>query len=111
MGRHDPHTYLVPDLPMHQVFLHLESLKCGLLDGALQQRSRPVQQGRAALPSQGATHGQDRRRTDRCSGLGSEKCELLQPSHVGPSSEVWSPLSFSVPHSMGSGPTREGGAS
>lgn len=45
MGGHDPHTDLVPDLPMHQVFLHLESLKRGLLHGALQQRSRPAQQG------------------------------------------------------------------
>lgn len=32
-----PHTHLVPDLPMHQVFLHLESLERGLLHGALEQ--------------------------------------------------------------------------
>lgn len=49
MGGHDPHTHLVPDLPMHQVFLHLESLKCSLLHGALQQRPRPAERGPGGL--------------------------------------------------------------
>lgn len=51
----EPHTDLVPDLPMHQVFLHLESLKRGLLHGALQQRSRLLSRGWAVACSQWAS--------------------------------------------------------
>ena len=35
-------AHLLPDLPMYQVLLHLESLKGRLLHGALQQRARPL---------------------------------------------------------------------
>lgn len=37
-GGRTPNPHLVPDLPVHQVFLHLEGLKRGLLHGALQWR-------------------------------------------------------------------------
>lgn len=44
-GGHSSSTHLLPDLLVHQVFLHLESLKCGLLHGALQQRSPAAWKG------------------------------------------------------------------
>lgn len=35
--RHPASAHLVPDLPMHEVFLYLESLECSLLHHTLRE--------------------------------------------------------------------------